>query len=258
MTPTILVSVWDDGVHVFHGAVRRHELAGRSVRGLARDAHGRALAIVDGNSLFRRATSGEWTVLARSEAPLACAVAVGAHVYVGTDDARVLQVSDAGALEPIGSFDTVPGRATWFAGGAWIDGVSMGPPLVVRSITATAGGTALLANVHVGGIPRSTDGGSTWHATIAVESDVHQVLAHPTDPQLVVAATAVGLGVSQDGGRTWTTDTDGIVDTGCMDASATTLAIADHGGNLYVSTDGGGAWSHHARGLSAPSSVLVV
>jgi photosystem II stability/assembly factor-like uncharacterized protein len=189
----------------------------------------------------------------------------------------------------------------------------MGPPLGVRCLTATADGTAVLANVHVGGIPRSSDGGRTWHATIALESDVHQVLAHPTDPRDVVAATAIGLGISHDEGRTWTIETaglavpycsavmfagadlfvtasadhfaaegavyrrpiassgalvpvpagfpsctEGIVDTGCMDACATTLAIADHGGNLYLSTDGGRAWSRRASGLSAPRSVLVV
>ncbi len=310
---TLLVACWDDGVHVFDGADRRHELAGRGVRGLARDAAGRALALVDGQSLCCRTAPGAWTVLAQSDVSLACVLAVGARVYVGTDDARVLQLSDTGVLEPLASFDDVPGRSSWFAGGAWVDGVWMGPPLGVRSLTATADGTALLANVHVGGIPRSGDGGATWHATIAVECDVHQVLAHPTDPDLVIAATARGLGVSRDRGQTWTIETAGltapycsavrfvgadvlvsasadhfapdggvyrrpsaslgalvpvhagfpratagIVDTGCMDTHAATVAIADHGGNVYVSTDDGGTWAVRARGLSAPSSVLVL
>jgi hypothetical protein len=118
MAPTTLVALWDDGVHAVHGALRRHELAGRAVRGRARDPNGRALALVDGVSLCRRAATGEWAVLAKSDAPLACVVAVGATIYVGTDDARVLQLSDAGELEPLGSFDAVPGRASWFAGGA--------------------------------------------------------------------------------------------------------------------------------------------
>jgi hypothetical protein len=62
----------------------------------------------------------------------------------------------------------------------------------------------------VGGIPRSTDGGATWHPTIAVDDDVHQVLAHPSRPEVVVAAASVGLCRSHDGGATWTASTEGM------------------------------------------------
>jgi photosystem II stability/assembly factor-like uncharacterized protein len=65
-------------------------------------------------------------------------------------------------------------------------------------------------NVHVGGIPRSVDGGATWAPTVAVDDDVHQVLAHPTRPEIVAAAASVGLCRSTDGGATWTATTDGM------------------------------------------------
>ena len=61
-----------------------------------------------------------------------------------------------------------------------IDGRGVGPPLGVRSITATVDGAVLLVNVHVGGIPRSIDGGVTWQPTIEIDTDVHEVRAHPT------------------------------------------------------------------------------
>jgi photosystem II stability/assembly factor-like uncharacterized protein len=80
----------------------------------------------------------------------------------------------------------------------------------VRSLAATIDGGALLANVHVGGIPRSTDGGTTWAPTIDPDADVHEVRAHPTDPALVVAAAAYGLHESSDGGVTWTLIDDGL------------------------------------------------
>jgi hypothetical protein len=60
------------------------------------------------------------------------------------------------------------------------------------------------------GIPRSTDGGVTWYPTLAVDDDVHQVLAHPTRPEIVVAAASVGLCRSLDGGATWTSSTEGM------------------------------------------------
>lgn len=313
-TPTILAATWRDGVFAFTDETARHELAGQPVGALALDGHGRALAIVDGHSLRRRAHNGEWTTITTSEFPLACAVGVGDSIYVGTDDARVLRVSATGEIDQLGSFDAVRGRDTWYAGGVLIDGQLVGPPLGIRSITATSNGAVLLANVHVGGIPRSTDGGRTWQSTIDVASDVHEVLAHPIDPDIVIAAAAAGLCISRDGGATWTIEKEGlhasycsavafsgedilvsasanhfategavyrrpidgysslapivgaglpmwvsgIVDTRCIAVRAATLAVADQGGNLYVSMNAGGNWSHRATGLSATSSVLIV
>jgi hypothetical protein len=69
---------------------------------------------------------------------------------------------------------------------------------------------ALLANVHVGGIIRSDDGGTSWLPTIEVDADVHEVRAHPTNADIVVAAAAVGFCVSRDGGRTWDVTADGL------------------------------------------------
>jgi hypothetical protein len=68
----------------------------------------------------------------------------------------------------------------------------------------------LLANVHVGGIPRSFDRGATWQPTIDTDSDVHEVRAHPTRPGLVVAAAAIGLCISMDGGATWEIEQTGL------------------------------------------------
>jgi hypothetical protein len=91
-----------------------------------------------------------------------------------------------------------------------IEGKLIGPPLGVRSITATSDGTVLLANVHVGGIPRSVDGGATWQPTIEIESDVHEVRAHPNRPGIVAAAAAIGLCTSSDGRSTWQVEQKGL------------------------------------------------
>ena len=312
-TRTVLVATWRDGLFAFTGQSCQQELSGRSVGALAPDGQGGALAIVDGHSLCQRAHTGEWSTIATSDFQLACSVAVGHNMYVGTDDARVLRVSVTGEIDQLDGFDAVPGRDTWHSGSALIDGHRVGPPLGIRSITATSNGTVLLANVHVGGVPRSTDGGMTWQPTIDVDSDVHEVLAHPVYPGIVIAAAATGLCISRDSGVTWVVEreglhgshctavafsvndilvstathhfategavyrrpiegdgllvpvgaglprwVDGIVDTGCIAARASTLAVADQGGNLYVSVNAGGTWSGRATSLSAPSSVLIV
>jgi hypothetical protein len=126
-------------------------------------------------------------------------------------------------FEPIPGFEAVAGRDDWHAVG------SRKP--YVRSLTATAGGV-LLANVHVGGIPRSTDGGATWEPTIDVDADVHQVRAHPTRPELVLAAAAVGLCRSDDAGATWTVLTSGLHASYCR-------AVAIAGDMMFVSASTG-------------------
>jgi hypothetical protein len=208
--PSILAATWSDGVFVFTGETRRQELAGKVVRALAPDQNGGALAIVDGHSLCRRTGEGVWSTIATSQLDLACLVEVGHVIYLGTDDARVLRVGENGEIDPLGGFEAVPGRDTWYAGSALINGQLVGPPLGVRSMTATSDGAVLLANVHVGGIPRSTDDGMTWQATIDIDSDVHEVCAHPVHPGIVIAAAAVGLCISRDGGATWTVEQQGL------------------------------------------------
>ena len=227
-TPTVLTATWSDGVFAITGEVRHHELAGQPVNALASDAHGAALAIVSGHSLRRRTSDGEWLTLATSEFQLACCAPVGDVIYIGTDDARVLRVSADGHVEQLRGFDLVTGRDSWYAGSAVINGERVGPPLGIRSIAVTADGRVLLANVHVGGIPRSTDGGATWQPTIDIDTDVHEVCAHPTDPNIVIAAAGAGLGISQDGGATWAVERDGLPASYCS-------AVAWLGNDILVS-----------------------
>ena len=206
----VLVATWRDGLFVVCGGTPDQELTNHSVRALAPDGHGGCLAIMDGCSLCRRSPDGMWSTIATGELNLACCVMVGDIIYVGTDDARVLRVSAAGKIEQLRSFDEVAGRDKWYAGAALINGKLVGPPLGIRSITATSEGAVLLANVHVGGIPRSVDGGATWQPTIDVNGDVHEVRGHPNRPGIVVAAAAIGLCTSTDGGATWAVEHRGL------------------------------------------------
>jgi hypothetical protein len=209
-TPSILIATWDDGLYRFDGENFHQELADQPVRSLVADGRGGVLAIVGGHSVHRRASSGEWSAIARSEFALSCCVPIGNLIFVGTDDARILRVDPDGAMQPLTGFDAVEGRDTWYAGTALVDGKLMGPPLGIRSMAATCDAAVLLANVHVGGIPRSTDAGATWRPTIDIESDVHQVCAHPTRRGFVMAASAAGLCLSRDAGATWIIEQRGL------------------------------------------------
>ena len=131
-----------------------------------------------------------------------CALALaGGGALVGTSEARLFLARDTD-LEPVEDFDRAEGRERWHT--PW------GGPPDVRSLSAGVDG-AIYANVHVGGILRSDDGGETWGPTaIPIEEDVHQVLAHPERAGLVLAATAYGLARSEDGGASWKTIDEGL------------------------------------------------
>jgi hypothetical protein len=232
LTTTVLVATWSDGLSVVSDKTPQQELANHLVRSLASDGRGGALAIVDGRSLYHRAAGGGWRMIATAEIDLACCVAVGDIIYAGTDDALILRISAAGEIEQLRGFEEVAGRDQWYAGGAVIDGKRVGPPLGVRSMTATSDGAVLLANVHVGGIPRSTDGGATWQPTIDIDTDVHEVRAHPNRPDIVAAAAAIGLCTSSDGGLTWEVEQRGLHALHCS-------AVAFAGDDILVSASEG-------------------
>jgi len=227
----VLVGTWRDGLFVIADEEPHQELANHSIGALVSDGRGGALAIVDERSLCHRAPDGVWRTMARAEVNLACCVALGDVIYAGTDDARVLRLGADGSIEPLPGFDAVDGRDTWYAGAALIDGKLVGPPLGIRSITATP--DVLLANVHVGGIPRSDNGGVTWQPTIDIDSDVHEVRAHPSRSDIVVAAAAVGLCISRDAGVTWKIEQEGLHASYCSAVALTgddilVAASSDH------------------------------
>lgn len=210
----IAVGTWADGLFVCIGSEQSHELQGQSVIGLSPDGQGGLLAIVGKQELRRRSADGLWSTLATFDAALSCCMATPHGVFVGTDDARLLRL-DGDRLEAVAAFDRVEGRDTWFAGTAVVDGRVVGPPLGIRSMDASPDGGQVFVNVHVGGIPYSTDGGATWRPSIDVMTDVHQVRVHPERPNIVAAAAAVGLCMSYDGGAHWQTITEGLHESYC-------------------------------------------
>ena len=153
------------------------------------------------HAVVRRDPQGAWVEVARGDLELVCLVATSQGVFVGTEGAHLLRLGDDGGLDPVDAFEAIEGRETWFT--PW------GGPPAVRSIAQDLSGR-LHANVHVGGIPRSVDAGASWEPTIDIDADIHQVVAHPSEPDVVLAAGAVGLAVSVDGGASWRIEREGL------------------------------------------------
>lgn len=200
-------------------------LAGRSVTALARDAK-QTWALVDSRTLWAQRDE-DWYELAAIEGPPAtCLALTPVGLLVGTEQAHLLMLT-AGRLERVESFEHVDGRETWYT--PW------GDPADVRSIAVAADG-AVHVNVHVGGVVRSRDRGRSWTPTVDIESDVHQVLAHPAPGEVVLAAAAIGLGVSRDSGDSWAFVTAGL-------HARYLRAVAVSGNTVLVSASTG----HHGR-----------
>jgi hypothetical protein len=185
-----------DGLHNL--ATGDVALAGHAITALAVDG-ARIWAVADRHAIWH--FDGAWKQVTRADdVEVACIAPCAGNALVGTFPAQVFQVRDR-ALEPLADLDQAPGRATWFT--PW------GGPPETRSLAVAAGG-AIFANVHVGGILRSRDGGASWAPTIEARADVHQVVVHPDDPAWIMAATGRGLATSRDGGDSWTFESDGL------------------------------------------------
>ncbi|WP_020574925.1 hypothetical protein [Actinopolymorpha alba] len=190
--PTGIYVGTDDGLYIL-GTERRQALPGRRLRALA-GAGDAIWAIVGESEIFTAGAGGIWRHVARlRNVRTTCLYPTSSGVLIGTEGARLYRL-EGRQTEPVEGFDFVEGREKWHT--PW------GDPPSVRSMSADEDGTTYV-NVHVGGVPRSTDNGMTWDATIDIDSDVHQVLAAP-DNGPVLAATARGLATSWDHGASWT------------------------------------------------------
>jgi hypothetical protein len=194
--PRILVGT-DDGIHEI-GSDDLF-LLGHSVASLV-PGFGEWWAVADGHEILSGALDPDPSTSAKTDGLRVNCLLPSAHgLLVGTSEARLLRLEERG-LEPVTGFDRVEGRDGWYT--PW------GGPPDTRSMTQGPDGT-LYVNVHVGGIPVSTDG-ERFRPTIDVDADVHQVLFREQAPGRVFAATAMGLAETEDGGATWTLQDEGL------------------------------------------------
>jgi hypothetical protein len=208
------------------GEARPDALAGREVTALVRTGES-WWAVADGREVWRSSDARDWTAAGEVDGPAAtCLAPTPMGLVVGTEGAHLLRLA-GDRLVPVTTFDDAEGRAEWYT--PW------GDPAAVRSISATESGQ-IYVNVHVGGVVRSTDSGRSWKPMLDIEVDVHQVLAHPAEPDTVLVAAAAGFGVSRDAGTTWQFENTGLHAHYCR-------AVAVANGTVLLSASSG----HHGR-----------
>jgi len=196
-------------------------LDGREITALAAAADG-SLVLADGRDVVVLRDGAVESVASIEEEAGRCLLPVADGVLVGTAKAR-LALARVGSVEMVASFDDAEGREDWYT--PW------GGPPDTRSLSAGPDG-GLFANVHVGGILRAEVPDGSWQPTIDIDADVHEVLADPGEAGHVVAATALGLAESMDGGGTWRFTTDGL-------HASYARAVAMDGETLFMSASTG-------------------
>jgi hypothetical protein len=203
MSPIVLVGT-KDGLFELGSSSRTH-LPGHRITAVS-GARGDWWVAVNDHEIWHSGADQRWQRVAESrDHALTCLLGSRTGLLAGTEGAHLLRLQDqTRALRPVASFETVAGRDRWHT--PW------GDPADTRSLAADVDGRVYV-NIHVGGIVRSigaADDRESWQPTVDIDADVHQVLAHPSIPGLVLAAAAVGFGVSQDGGATWTFTAEGL------------------------------------------------
>ena len=170
---SVLVATSSGSLILHEQGERTIEMAGRAFSAVAAGPDDTCLAVVDEREIWRRAGNGVWTHVATADLALQSVTSTSGIIFGGgLNEAALIRVAPDGTTTRLPGFEACPGREEWFASG---------PPLGVRSLAATieeagmANSSVLIAAVHVGGLPCSTDQGVTWKPTIPVACDVHEV-----------------------------------------------------------------------------------
>ena len=144
------------------------------------------------------------------------AVLADGTVVVGRTGARLALVG--AQVEDVSAFEQVPERDHWKNPAS--------PTPDTRSMATS--GEDLWVNVHVGGLWHSGDRGESWHGVIEPEADVHEVRAENGS---VAVAAAVGFGWSENGGKSWSWNTEGLHESYlravCIDGETAYVSASD-------------------------------
>ena len=116
-----------------------------------------------------------------------------------------------------------------------------------------------------GGLNRSDDEGDSWNYLSEL---VNLPFTHPTISGTVFATKRWDLGDggglwrSTDRGETWFTATNGLTDTAVTDlvfhpTDPMTMYLGTANGNVFLSTDAGGSWSHAAQPINSIMTLAI-
>jgi hypothetical protein len=172
-------------------------------------------------------------------------------IYVGSPSGGIWKTSDGGTnWTPIGDHNPVLGVSDIAAYRP------VSAPDVIYIATGDKDGGSMWSlgggqthdNNSVG-VLKSIDGGTTWTTTglsfsVSVQRTVNRLLLHPTDNNILYAATTVGVYKTINGGTTWSllVATE-FIDMEFKPGTPSTIYASTKTGVIYRSTDSGSNWA---------------
>jgi photosystem II stability/assembly factor-like uncharacterized protein len=206
-----------------------------------------------------RSASGNWTLVGPSAYPVN---GTSQPTGMGRVNAIAFHPADANIIY-IGS----PSGGIWKTtdgGLTWVNLSSNLPTLGVSSILIHPTNPDI---IYIGtgdrdaddapgiGVYKSTDGGMTWNQSSTGMGDktVGAMIMHPTDPNIILAATSGGIYKTTDGGATWSqklTSTFKDIKFKPGDPAIVYATYASSSGaRLYRSGNTGNNWTHITSGI---------
>lgn len=109
------------------------------------------------------------------------------------------------------------------------------------------------------GVFKSTDGGQNWTPwnTGMGNTTVGRLLMHPTDNQIIFAATEGGLYKTTTAGQSWYKVKTGNIKEVVFKADDPTIVFASGGGNFYRSNDSGETFTTITSGIGSASRGVI-
>lgn len=208
-----------------------------------------------------RSASGNWSLVGPSSYP---ANNTGQPTGVGRINAIAFHPTDANTI-----FVGAPSGGIWKsvdAGESWTNLSANLPSLGVSSILIHPTNPDI---IYIGtgdrdsddalpyGVYKSTDGGNSWFSANNTMGDVTvgAMVMHPTNPDIIIAATSGGIYRSTDGGLSWTARLapgnfkEVKINPSNPDVVYALYYSSNFGARFYRSADNGSNWTHITNGI---------
>ncbi|MBL7942330.1 MAG: hypothetical protein JNM00_06175, partial [Flavobacteriales bacterium] len=198
----------------------------------------------------------------------------GIWTYIGNTS-----IPSGGGAGRVNSIRPLPGSTTTFfacapGGGVWkttntgtswtmlntdqlasigVSDIAIDPSNTNIMYIATSDGDA--GDTYSIGVLKSTDAGATWNPTglnwqVTQTRVINRLLIHPTNTQIVIAATSDGIYRTTNGGTTWTQELAGSYkDLKFKPGTPATVYATGNADDFFRSTDTGDNWTQITTGL---------